>query len=54
LFSLKTTLSVILIHFSPICTSPTFSPHYPSLLHTQHLFNSLLCQLYTTPGLCNH
>jgi hypothetical protein len=29
------------------------SPHYSTLLHTHHLLNTLLFQLYTTPALCN-
>jgi hypothetical protein len=48
----------LLIHCFPclhlfLSSSPTLSPHYPSLLHTHQLLTSPLYQLYTTPVPCN-
>jgi hypothetical protein len=58
LFSFPNTLSspshplFPLLHL-PLPSSPNLSPHYLSLLHTQHLLTSLLYQQHTIPAPCN-
>jgi hypothetical protein len=46
---------LLLITFShvhhPLLSSPSLSPHYPSLLHIHHLLTNLLYQLYTSQPL---